>query len=187
MIPDRDFYYLVGIRIDVEQNPTGYSLWADTSSDERNNWTEFLAIISTVQNPILIYYGSSETRFLKKMCDRYGPPREGTTAARAIASPLNLLSRIFGTVYFPSYSNGLKENARFLGFEWSDTSANGLQAIVWRCLWEHSLDPNLRDRLIAYNREDCDALALMTRTVSQLASLEFVGGLEEASTTKLSR
>jgi predicted RecB family nuclease len=73
-IPDQDFYYLIGIRMDIEQKPTIPSLWANTSSDERANWIEFLAIISTVQNPILIHYGSSETRFLKKMCDRYGPP-----------------------------------------------------------------------------------------------------------------
>jgi predicted RecB family nuclease len=180
-IPDRDFHYLVGIRIDVEQQSTGYSLWANTSSDERSNWTEFLAIISTVQDPILIHYGSSETKFLKKMCDRYGPPPEGSIAAKAIASPLNLLSRIFGTVYFPSFSNGLKENARFLGFEWSDTSANGLQAIVWRRSWEHSFDPSLREKLIAYNREDCDALALVTRAVSQLTNLEPGSGLETPS------
>ena len=184
-IPDRDFYYLVGIRIDVQQQSTGYSLWANTSSEERVNWTEFLAIISTVQDPILIHYGSSETRFLKKMCDRYGPPPEGSIAAKATASPLNLLSRIFGTVYFPSFSSGLKENARFLGFEWSDISANGLQAIVWRRSWEHSLDPILREKLIAYNREDCDALALVTRAVSQLTNLESGSGLETSSTMQV--
>jgi hypothetical protein len=51
------------------------------------------------------------------MCDRYGSPLDGSIAAKTIASSLNLLSLIFATVYFPTYSNGLKENARFLGFE----------------------------------------------------------------------
>ena len=40
--------------------------------------------------------------------------------AKAIASSVNLLSLIFAQVYFPTYSNGLKEIARFLGFEWTD-------------------------------------------------------------------
>jgi hypothetical protein len=73
-------------------------------------------------------------------------------------------------VYFPTYSNGLKENARFLGFEWTDSSANGLQAIVWRHLWESSSDSKLREKLTTYNIEDCAALGLLTRVLSQLSS-----------------
>jgi len=34
-LPDRDFYYLVGIRIEVDGRPTHYSFWADSLSDER--------------------------------------------------------------------------------------------------------------------------------------------------------
>src|SRR3984893_8926945 len=103
------------------------------------------------------------------MGDRYGSPPEGTAAAEAIASSLNLLSLIFARVYFPSYSNGLKENARYLGFEWSDTTADGLQAIVRRHLWEDSPDPKLRENLITYNIEDCAALGVMTRVLGQLS------------------
>ena len=72
-------------------------------------------------------------------------------------------------LYFPSYSNGLKENARFLGFEWSDTTADGLQAIVWRHLWEDSSDPELREKLITYNKEDCAALGIVTRALGRLS------------------
>jgi RNase_H superfamily len=95
--------------------------------------------------------------------------RQGSTAAEALASSLNLLSLIFARVYFPSYSNGLKENARFLGFEWSDTTADGLQAIVWRHLWEDSSDPELREKLITYNNEDCAALGIVTRVLGRLS------------------
>ncbi len=73
--------------------------------------------MSAVEKPALIQYGSFETKFLRKMCDRYGSPPDGSIAAGALASSLNLISPIFATVYFPTYSNGLKENARFLGFE----------------------------------------------------------------------
>ena len=69
-----------------------------------------------IDNPVLIHYGSFEATFLKKMCDRYGAPPEDSNAANAIASSINLLSVIFAQVYFPAYSNGLKEIARFLGF-----------------------------------------------------------------------
>jgi predicted RecB family nuclease len=167
-LPDRDFYYLVGIRIEVDGRLTRYSFWADSLSDERTIWTDFLAAVSAIEKPILIHYGSFETKFLKRMCDRYGSPPDGSVAAEAITSSLNLLSPIFATVYFPTYSNGLKENARFLGFEWSDTTADGHQSIVWRHLWEQSHDPEFRERLITYNQEDCAALGVVARSLGQL-------------------
>src|SRR6266404_1842597 len=170
-LPDRDFYYLVGIRLEHQKEcPEIHSLWANSRSDERRNWSDFLAILTTIEKPILVHYGSFETKFLKKMCDRYGGPPEGTTAAEAISSSLNLLSLMFAKVYFPSYSNGLKENARFLGFEWADPVAGGLQSIAWRHLWEESNDSTFQENLIAYNTDDCAALSLIARTLSQLTN-----------------
>ncbi len=168
-LPDRDFYYLIGVRIEVNGHYTFHSFWANSLSDERMIWNEFLAVLSAIDRPVLIHYGSFEAKFLKKMCARHGSPPDGSIAAGAIASPLNLLSCIFARVYFPSYSNGLKENARFLGFEWSDKTADGLQAIAGRHLWEESSDPDVREKLITYNKEDCAALSVMTRAIGQLS------------------
>ena len=65
------------------------------------------------------------------MCERHGGPPNGSGAAKALESPVNLLSVIFGQIYFPTYSNGLKEIAGWLGFRWSDRDSSGLQSIVW--------------------------------------------------------
>ena len=71
--------------------------------------------------PVLIHYGSLETTFLKRMCARYGEPPEDSSAARAITSPVNLLSVIFAHIYFPGFSNGLEKcRRRYLGFASSD-------------------------------------------------------------------
>jgi predicted RecB family nuclease len=78
---------------------------------------------------------------LKRMRKRYGVPREGSTAATAIDGAVNLLSFIFARIYFPTFSNGLKEIARYLGFRFSGSPASGLEAIVWRHRWEASKDP----------------------------------------------
>jgi predicted RecB family nuclease len=172
-LPDRDFYYLVGVRLErPKEQPEIHSLWADTPSDEQRIWSEFLAILSAIEKPVLFHYGSFETKFLRTMCDRYGGPPAGTTAAEAIASSVNLLSLIFAKIYFPSFSNGLKENARFLGFEWTAPLAGGLDSIVWRHRWEDSDDAALQQQLIAYNADDCAALSLIARTLNQLTDRE---------------
>jgi hypothetical protein len=48
-----------------------------------------------------------------------GGPPNGSVAAMALDSSVNVLSVIFGQIYFPTYSNGLKEIAGWLGFVWS--------------------------------------------------------------------
>jgi predicted RecB family nuclease len=167
-LPDRDFYYLLGARLETDEGTERHSLWANDATDEKHIWSAFLDILSGIDRPVLIHYGSFEATFLKKMCDRYGGPPEDSNGAKAIASSINLLSVIFAQVYFPAYSNGLKEIARFLGFEWTDPSASGLQSIVWRSQWEESRAQTVREKLIAYNADDCEALNLVFHTLRRL-------------------
>jgi len=87
---------------------------------------------------VLIHYGSFETTFLRKMGERYGEPLEGSPAAVAIKSAINILSFMFAQVYFPTYSNGLKEIAGWLGHGWSHKNASGTQSIIWRVQWQES-------------------------------------------------
>ncbi len=168
-LPDKDFYYLIGVRVEGTKGITHHSFWADNVADEERVWRAFLEIICGIDRPILIHYGSYETTFLKRMCDKYGAPTVDSIAAKAISSSLNILSFIFAQIYFPTYSNGLKEIAQFLGYKWSDPSSSGLKSIVWRHNWEASGDPKVRELLITYNTDDCDALALVVQTIVQIS------------------
>ena len=140
-LPDRGFYYLVGIRTKVGDSVVQHSLWADGPSDEGRIWREFLSKLMDIENPVLIHYGSFESVFLKQMCEKHGGPPNGSGAAKALESSVNLLSVIFGQIYFPTYSNGLKEIAGWLGFRWSDRDSSGVQSIVWRDEWEQAQSP----------------------------------------------
>jgi predicted RecB family nuclease len=169
-LPDRDFYYLIGVRVERASGTVHWSLWADSMADEKKMWEDFLSILAEVDRPKLFHYGSFEKTFMKKMCDRYGEPPGPSIAATAIASSTNLITLLYARIYFPTYSNGLKEIAHFLGFSWSDPSVSGLLSIAWRSRWEESRDAVLRDRLITYNTDDCDALCLVARTIARLQS-----------------
>jgi len=157
-LPDRDFYYLIGVRIKTAEGIIHHSLWADRADEEQKIWTDFLRVLSGIENPVLIHYGSFETRFMKRMRDRYGEPPEGSAVAKAVESPVNLLSVLFAQIYFPTFSNGLKEIAGHLGFAWSDPTASGVQTIAWRHNWEVAKTPSLKAALLAYNAQDCEAL-----------------------------
>lgn len=167
-IPDRDFYYLIGVRIRMGDKITQHSLWADTQADENTIWNKFIAILSGIDNPSIIHYGNFEMSFLKQMYKRYGGPEQGSIVFNAINNHLNLLSFIYARIYFSTYSNGLKEIARYLGFNWTDADAAGIQTIIWRTDWEQSQDDVLKQKLIGYNAEDCEALVYITEFVRNI-------------------
>jgi predicted RecB family nuclease len=175
-LPDRDFYYLIGARVGTDDGGVQHSFWADNPDQENRIWKEFLGVLSAIPNPRLIHYGKYETGFLKRMQERHGGPHENSAAATAIKNVTNLVSFVFAKVYFPTFSNGLKDIAAYLGHRWSGALASGLEAIVWRHRWEESKDPAAKQALLNYNRQDCEALEIMA---NKLVALEQAGSTEE--------
>jgi hypothetical protein len=168
-IPDRNFYYLIGLRIKNGDAFVQYSFWADGVSEERTIWISLLQTLGTIENPQIIHYGSYETVFLKRMEERYSDTLENPAFLnQVVGQSVNLLSVVYAYIYFPTYSNGLKEVARHLGFRWSESNASGLNTIVWRSKWESTQDSNLKEQLITYNGEDCQALEKVANAVVDL-------------------
>ena len=167
--PDRDFYYLIGLRIASRDSSRHYSFWANDVSEEKEIWAAFLRMLATLDKPQLIHYGSYETLFLKRLKDRYSGAEETPAFLdHLIAEAVNLLSVIYAQIYFPTYSNSLKEIARYLGFHWSAGDVAGLATLMWRSAWEFSQDSRLKQKLLTYNAEDCEALERVTSVVDQL-------------------
>jgi predicted RecB family nuclease len=150
-VPDRDFYYLIGARLGNGESAIQHSLWADSVEDEKIMWTEFLRILADVDNPLLIHYGSYETTFIKRMCARYGLPLPESMAGRAVRTSVNLLSVMFAQIYFPTFSNSLKDVGHFLGTKWDGPVRSGWQSLARRLDWEQSRDPFLKRSLVNYN------------------------------------
>src|SRR6202040_3792225 len=76
------------------------------------------------------------TSFLRQMKKRYPNPRPETALDALLESTVNLLAVVYAQVYFPTYSNGLKDIARYLGFRWSHPTASGLAALSWARFFE---------------------------------------------------
>jgi len=170
-IPDRDFYYLIGLRYRTRDEYVQHSFWADSRSDEREIWASCFGVLKFLQNPRLFHYGNYEILFLKRMRVRYVDQSEDEEFLdQLIASSVNLVSLIYAQVYFPTYSNGLKDVARRLGFEWSESEASGRQALISRAQWETTRDPTLKRRLIAYKQEDCQAVQRVAEVIANICS-----------------
>jgi predicted RecB family nuclease len=170
-VPDRDFYYLVGLRITNGSTVVQHSYWANESSEEKEIWLSCLQTLAQLEDPQLIHYGSFEATYFKRMIERYGTGEQRRTGLdQVIANSVNVLSLIYGSIYFPTYSNSLKEISKYLGFTWSENSASGLHSLMWRSQWETSREARVRRKLVTYNSEDCEALERVTSTIVGLCN-----------------
>jgi len=172
-IPDKDFYYLIGIRINENYAISQHSFWANSISEEEAIWRDCFNFLSNLETPIIICYGSFETRFLKRMKLRYQHTiHELEKLDEMIANSINLLTIIYGQIYFPTYSNSLKDIGHYFGYEWSEPDASGIRSLMWRSKWEVTNDNTFKLRLLKYNAEDCEALEMLTNNINQILEHE---------------
>jgi hypothetical protein len=136
--------------------------------DERRIWNEFVGILAKIRDPVLIHYGSYETVFLRRMIDRYGVPTADSVVAKALKKSINLLAVIFAQIYFPTFSNRLKDIGCYLGAKWIAPVTSGVESLAYRLDWEQSLVPELKTALVAYNQDDCAAIETVTSHLTQI-------------------
>jgi len=77
----------------------------------------------------------------------------------------NLLKTIYDSIYFHTFTNGLKDVARYLGFNWSDQLLTGSRAAVLRLQWEIDPTEATKQMLIRYNMEDCTATQIVANAI----------------------
>jgi predicted RecB family nuclease len=158
-IPERRFDYLIGALVCTPASTEHHSFWADTSDQECAIFRAFLDLAASFDRYHIFHYGAYEAKCLKRIRSN---PSLTARIDRVLTSATNILSLIYGRIYFPVYSNGLKDVASALGYAWTDKAASGLNSMVWRREWELTRSPGLKDRLLAYNRDDCAALKLVS-------------------------
>jgi predicted RecB family nuclease len=158
--PDQDFYYLVSLVVDNEGEERYSYFWIERRDEETHLFNQFLSSLQEYHDYVLFHYGEYETRFLKRAASQKDEPFS-KLAEQVLEKSKNVLGAIYSDVYFPTFSNELKEIAGYLGFKWSEKEPSGLHSIAWRHQWEMDRRADLRERLIRYNREDCLALKLI--------------------------
>jgi predicted RecB family nuclease len=154
-VPEEGYIYLIGMIVVENGSESRYSFWAESVDQEAEVLEKFLGEVARFDNFLVLCYGGFERASLRRM--RKTAKRK-KLVDRVLNRLVNVLSVVYSHVYFPSYSNGLKDIAACLGCSWTETDASGIQSIVWRKKWETTQDEELKLRLTTYNLEDCVAL-----------------------------
>ncbi|MBI3014397.1 MAG: TM0106 family RecB-like putative nuclease [Candidatus Tectomicrobia bacterium] len=157
--PERRFAYLGGVIIERNGTEERHSFWVDTQAEEPQLFQQFLDVMDVLEDYCLYSYGSYESAFLRRMIKESG---RHELDEKILTRSVNVLSIIYSHVYFPTYSNSLKDIGRYLGFRWTEAEASGIQSIVWRRKWEATISAAFKETLTTYNMEDCAALRKVT-------------------------
>jgi len=152
-LPEENFIYLLGALI----NDQYFSYWASGKEEEPQIFAQLFDLLNKYPDAAIFHYGAYETKALKKW--KYNGD-----------APINILSFFRTHVYPPTLSNGLKDIAGYLGFEWQDTAASGLKSMEWRKNWENTGGRRWKDQLLRYNMDDCKALARVHQWLNALNS-----------------
>jgi hypothetical protein len=179
--PDAGFVYLIGLIVVENGSETHYSFWAHTKDQELDIFEQFVAEVTRHEDFKVFCYGSYERAFIARMRK---VAKNEALVDRILNALVNTLSFIYAHIYFPTYSNGLKDIGRCVGCSWTESDASGLQSIVWRSHWEASHDEGCKQKLITYNLEDCAALKKVTeilRTILVKTNSEEGAPTEERS------
>jgi predicted RecB family nuclease len=161
-VPDRYEYYLAGLLVCRGAETEYESFWADDVEGEAAMWSALIDRLEAFPDAPIYHYGSYEKKAFATLAKRHG--KGDGLQGRLV----NVASFVFGRVYFPVRSNGLKPLGRFLGAVWTDPQASGLQSLVWRHRWERTQEEQFRQSLLRYNREDCEAVRLLAARLDQV-------------------
>ena len=167
-IPDQKFYYLIGLLILVRGQVNYTSFWADNLEEEEKIWLQLVEKINLYPEAPIYHYGSYEAKAIKKLSKNYLDEDNYQLIEKRL---INVNQYIYGEVYFPVYSNSLKELGKYVGASWSNNLSSGLESLVYRYRWEERSHPYIKQILINYNREDCQALKLLTDVISSLKEI----------------
>jgi hypothetical protein len=168
-LPDNGSYYLIGALVVSGGKEIFHSFWADHESQEPDIFAQFVETVCQWADFRILHFGGYERVALKRMKTRLPEPFHAKIDA-ILERATNVLSVIHPHIYFPVYSNALKDIGRFLGFEWAHENATGLQAVVWRHNWNETKTTNIKAQLLQYNQDDCRALKRVVESIDRLIS-----------------
>jgi predicted RecB family nuclease len=172
-IPDENYAYLIGLVIIDNKNGRAFNYnqnlrkryyWGDSSVDELRIFKKFIQTISKYDDYQLFHYGSYETKLLKRIKKETNDSNVALLD-EILNNSINVTTLIYENIYFPTYSNELKEIGRYLGCKWKSPDASGIQSIYWRKKWEMTRDDKWKKMLISYNQEDCLNLAIVVNKI----------------------
>jgi len=154
-IPQID--YLIGIIVRVDSKEKYISFTAKDTNHEKEMLLEFLEFIKKQNDYVIYHYHHYEKTHLTKMMENY--EIDETTKKMVLDYLIDVYKVATNSVVFPTYGNGLKQIAPYLGFSWRHKDVSATESIsMYLDYVDNSEEGKVKfQKIIDYNEDDCIA------------------------------
>jgi len=174
--PFRDICYLHGFVEQQYGDPqtekyVAFLMQAPTPAEEERVFREACGYIELKQPCAIFYYSPYERTVWRRLQRKYpgvisGEALDGLFPDRRTVDLY--LDVIKPFTEWPVNDYSIKTLARFCGFSWRDSDPSGAGSIEWYHRWVESGDVRIRDRILAYNEDDCIAMRVLLDKIKKL-------------------
>ena len=174
--PMRDLCYLHGF-VERRNGDTAQERYIafftdDTSAaEEERAFREAWNFIKERQPCIVYYYSKYERTIWRQLQNKY-PSVYSVEEIEELFDPASSIDLYFDVVKkateWPTRDHSIKTLAKYLGFNWRDTNPSGAASIEWFDRWIESSDPEIKQRILDYNEDDCIATRVLLDGIRQL-------------------
>jgi predicted RecB family nuclease len=168
--PDVDLIYLHGVLVVDHRagSETFHPLLAETLADEQRAWEHFLDVVLLYPDAPIYHFCPYEAQTARKLTEHYGSLAPGELT-RLLNRFVDIHWAVTESVTLPVESYALKHIARWMGFQWRDSEANGAQSICWYNEWLATGDRAYLEAILRYNEDDCRATYHVKRWLTAFA------------------
>ena len=175
--PMRDTCYLHGfVERENGDNATekflGFFADDDSSGAEERAFIFAWAYMQASQPCAIYYYSKYERTWFRKLQARY-PHVCSPAEIEAMFDPAHTIDLYFDVVLkateWPTRDYSIKTLAKFLGFSWRDKHPSGAASIEWFDRYITTKDPDIRQRILDYNEDDCRATRVLLDGIRAIA------------------
>jgi len=174
--PMRDICYLHGFTERRNQDNATEKYHAfftqePTPEQEKKAFAQAWKFIRSRFGAALYYYSSYEKTWYRKLQQLYPDVATEEEIDALFDSPLTVdlyTDIVKKKTEWPTHDYSIKTLATYLGFNWRDTEPSGAASIQWYDEWIKTGDPDIRQRILEYNEDDCVATRVVVDGVRKL-------------------
>jgi predicted RecB family nuclease len=146
---------------------------APTSASEREAFAAALDYLAARDAAVIYYYSKYERTTYCKLQERY-PDICTPEDIEWLFEPPRAVDLygdvVMQAVEWPTRDQSIKTLAKYLGFAWRDTDPSGAASIAWFDRWCREGSPEIRQRILDYNEDDCRATRVLLDGIRSLGA-----------------
>jgi predicted RecB family nuclease len=139
---------------------------------ERDCFAGAFAYLTGHDDAIIYYYSKYERTNYRKLQQRY-PDVCSADDIERLFDPARAID-LYGDVVikateWPTRDHSIKTLAKHLGFTWRDVHPSGAASVEWFDRWTRERSLEIKQRILAYNEDDCRATRVLLDGIRSLA------------------